>query len=88
MIISSKCTLPHSIYLQATLKSQARDISSPPPNAYPSMAAIDGTGSSDSALIQLRPALTCAPTSFSGIVILSFKSPPFMRGRGRYKIVS
>ena len=43
------------------------------------MAANTGTGSSDSELIQFRPALTYAPTSVSGILTLSFKSAPLMR---------
>ena len=56
--------------------SQARDISRPPPRAYPSMAAMMGTGSSDIVVTADLILATYCPTLSSGMVALSFKSAP------------
>ena len=60
----------------ATLMSQQRAISSPPPKAVPSKAAITGTGSSESVRVSLRNFVTYCATSASVKVARCLRSAP------------
>lgn len=56
--------------------SQAKAISNPPPNATPSITAIDGIGRLANVVMSARRFVTKCGTSLSGIIFRSFKSAP------------
>lgn len=64
------------VVLPAILKSQANAISSPPPNAKPSIAASIGTGRSENDDVSARKFATILGTSLSGMLARSFRSAP------------
>ena len=72
----------YTSHLPATLMSAVRAISSPPPKATPSMAAITGIGSSPNSLATLLALPTSLPTSDSWIFVLSFRSAPSQKVPG------
>lgn len=76
-LISLRDETHYKYSLHAILRSHAKDISRPPPRAYPSMAAITGTGNSDITVTADLMAATYCPTLSAGIVALSFKSAPY-----------
>jgi hypothetical protein len=76
MMANRVSTRPIFDILPATLMSQAKAISKPPPNATPSMAAMVGTGKSCKSVIKFLPVATNRPTSSILIFALSLRSAP------------
>lgn len=73
--VHTSTTIVHCI-LPAILKSQPNAISSPPPNAKPSIAASIGTGRSVNDNVSARNFATILGTSLSGMLARSFRSAP------------